>query len=53
MSSIRLLDGNLADIVNRNERIDSITPAILQETFKRHFPLDRYTVVTLVPEPVK
>jgi zinc protease len=53
MSSIRLLDGNLSDIVNRNERIDSITPSILQDVFKKDFPLDRYTIVTLVPEPGK
>ncbi|HVH27554.1 MAG TPA: insulinase family protein [Vicinamibacterales bacterium] len=53
MSSIRLLNGNLADIVNRNERIESITPTILQEVFKKDFPLDRYTTVTLVPEPGK
>ena len=32
------------------ERIDSITPQILQEVFKKDFPFDRYTVVTLMPE---
>ena len=37
-------------IVTRNERIDSVTPQILQDTFKKYFPLDRYTVVTLTPE---
>jgi zinc protease len=50
MSSIRLLGGELGDIVNRTERIDSITPQILQDVFRRDFPLDRYTVVTLMPE---
>jgi zinc protease len=50
MSTIQLLGGELTDIVTRNERIDSITPAVLQDVFKRSFPLDRYTVVTLVPE---
>ena len=34
-----------------NSRIDAITPAILQETFRKYMPLDRYTVVTLVPAP--
>jgi predicted Zn-dependent peptidase len=50
MSTIRLLGGDLGDIVNRNERIDSITPQILQNVFKTHLPLDRFTVVTLMPE---
>jgi predicted Zn-dependent peptidase len=34
----------------RPERIDALTPPVLQDTFKKYFPLDRYTVVTLVPE---
>ena len=37
-------------IVTRTERIDSVTPQILQDTFRRYFPADRYTVVTLTPE---
>jgi hypothetical protein len=32
-------------------RIDAITPQLLQETFKKYFPSDRSTVVTLVPAP--
>jgi zinc protease len=51
MSTIHLLGGDLGDIVNRNERIDSITPQVLQDVFKQDFPFDRYTVVTLMPEP--
>jgi hypothetical protein len=50
MSSIRLLDGNLGDIVNRHQRIESISPQVLKEAFSKYFPLDRYTVVTLMPE---
>jgi zinc protease len=38
-------------IVTRVERIEALTPQILQDAFKRYFPLDRYTVVTLTPEP--
>ena len=53
MSTIHLLGGDLGDILTRNERIDSITPQILQEVFKKYFPLDRYTVVTLMPEPAR
>ena len=35
--------------VTRNARIDAITPQVLQDVFKRYFPADRSTVVTLVP----
>ncbi len=37
-------------ILTREQRIDAITPQNLHETFKKYFPMDRYTVVTLVPE---
>ncbi|MGB7219402.1 MAG: insulinase family protein [Vicinamibacterales bacterium] len=51
MRTVRLYSMDPGVIVTRTERINSITPQILQDTFKRYFPLDRYTVVTLVPEP--
>ena len=51
MSTIHLIGGDLGDIITRNERIDSITPQVLQEVFKKNFPMDRYTIVTLMPEP--
>jgi len=38
------------DILRRTERIDAVTPRVLQETFRRYFPFERYTIVTLVPE---
>jgi zinc protease len=50
MSTIRLLGGDLGDIINRAERIDSITPAVLQDVFKQNFPFDRYTAITLLPD---
>lgn len=50
MSTIHMLGGDLTDIVTRNQRIDSITPQILQDVFEKDFPFDRYTVVTLMPE---
>jgi zinc protease len=40
-----------AEILTRTERIDAVTPAGVQEVFRKYFPLDRYTVVTLLPEP--
>ena len=51
LTTIRLFGGDPDDILRRNERIDAVTPAILREMFKRYFPFDRYTVVTLMPEP--
>lgn len=50
MATINLIGGDLTDIITRTKRIDSITPEVLQEVFRRDFPSDRYTVVTLVPE---
>ncbi len=46
----KLLDRDPMIILQRPQRIDAITPAVLHETFKKYFPLDRYTVVTLLPE---
>jgi zinc protease len=41
------------EILTRNQRIDSITPQVLQDTFKKYFPADRMTIVTLVPQPTQ
>ncbi len=37
-------------IAKRRERIDLLTPEILKESFRKYYPLDRYTVLTLLPE---
>jgi zinc protease len=37
------------EILTRSQRIDTVTPQVLQETFKKYFPADRSTIVTLVP----
>jgi zinc protease len=50
LQSAKLLGRDPMLILSRLQRIDSVTPAILHETFKKYFPADRYTVVTLVPE---
>jgi predicted Zn-dependent peptidase len=39
------------EILTRNQRIDAITPQVLQETFRKYFPAERMTIVTLVPSP--
>jgi zinc protease len=50
MRSIHMLGRDPGEILTRDERIDAMTPAVIQETFRKYFPLDRYTVVTLMPE---
>jgi zinc protease len=50
LQSARLLGRDPLLILSRLQRIDAVTPAVLHETFKKYFPADRYTVVTLVPE---
>ena len=48
-----MLGRDPGEILTRVERIDAVTPAIVQEAFRKYFPLDRYTVVTLCPETAK
>ncbi len=50
LQSARLLDRDPLLILSRLQRIEAVTPAVLHETFKKYFPADRSTVVTLVPE---
>jgi zinc protease len=50
LQSAKLLDRDPLLILKRLERIDAVTPAVLHETFKKYFPRERHTVVTLVPE---
>jgi zinc protease len=50
LQSAKLLDRDPALILTREQRIDAITPQNLHEMFKKYFPMDRYTVVTLTPE---
>ncbi len=38
-----------SDILHRGERINSLTPAGLQDVFKTYFPLLRHTTITLYP----
>jgi zinc protease len=49
LQSIHILGGDPHEILTRGERIDSITPQVLQDAFKRYFPADRSTTVTLMP----
>jgi zinc protease len=38
-------------IAHRLDRINALSPAVIQDAFKKYFPADRSTVVTLVPAP--
>ena len=49
LETINMLGRDPNEILTRNERIDAVTPQILQDVFKHYFPSDRQTMVTLVP----
>ncbi len=50
LQSSKLLGRDPMLILKRMERIDAVTPANLHDAFKKYFPRDRYTMVTLMPE---
>jgi zinc protease len=50
LQSAKLLGRDPMLILSRLQRIDAVTPSILQDIFNKYFPADKYTVVTLVPE---
>ncbi|MGE3275375.1 MAG: M16 family metallopeptidase [Vicinamibacterales bacterium] len=50
LQTVALLGWDPAGIAHRDERIEKLTPEILHTTIQKYFPLDRYTVVTLLPE---
>ena len=52
LSDIRMFGGQPEDILKRIDRIEAVEPAVLRDVYRRYFPLDRFTVVTLKPEPL-
>jgi predicted Zn-dependent peptidase len=50
MQAKHLLERDPRLILDWPKWLETITPASVQETFQKYFPLDRHTVVTLVPE---
>ena len=48
-----MYDRDPGEILTRNKRIDALTPQVLQDVFRKYFPADRSTVVTLVPAPTQ
>jgi hypothetical protein len=51
LQSMHMLGRDPLRLLKRRERIDQLTTADLKATFAKYTPLDRYTVVTLQPEP--
>ncbi len=50
MQTVQLLGWDPVGITRRADRIEKLTAPILQEMYKKYFPVDRHTVVTLKPE---
>ena len=50
LQTLHSLGWDARRIAKRRERIDLLTTENLKATFQRYFPLDRYTVLTLLPE---
>ncbi|MGE0041096.1 MAG: M16 family metallopeptidase [Vicinamibacterales bacterium] len=50
LQTVALLGWDPAGIARRPERIERLDPDVLHATIRKYFPLDRYTVVTLLPE---
>ena len=53
LQSAKLLGRDPNLILTREQRIDAINRENIHEMFKKYFPMDRYTVVTLVPESAR
>ena len=49
LQTVQMYNRDPGEILTRPKRIDAITPQVLQTTFRKYFPADRSTVVTLVP----
>jgi zinc protease len=50
MQTVHLYGWDPAGIARRDQRTERLTPENIKEMFKKYFPTDRYTLVTLKPE---
>ncbi len=50
LQTVNMLGWDPAGITRREERIQKLSPGVLHDIFKKYFPTDRHTVVTLKPE---
>jgi len=53
LQTVKNYNRDPGEILTRGTRIDAVTPQVLQATFKKYFPADRMTIVTLVPAPTQ
>ena len=51
LQSVNMFGRDPNEILTRNARIDAVTPEVLKDAFKKYFPMERSTIVTLVPAP--
>jgi zinc protease len=49
LQSVHLFGRDPKEIITRPARIDAVTPKTVQDAFRTYFPMERYTVVTLLP----
>jgi predicted Zn-dependent peptidase len=49
LQSVRTFGRDPKEILTRAARIDAVTSKTLQDVFKKSFPLEQSTVVTLMP----
>jgi len=49
LQSLVTLGGEPTEILKRGKYIDAVTPQTLQDVFRKYFPSERSTIVTLVP----
>lgn len=50
LQTVHMFGWDPAGILRRPQRTESLTPEILHGIFKKYFPMDRFTVVSLKPE---
>ena len=50
LQTAHLLGWNPVSIAHRAERTDALTTGNIHDSFRKYFPADRYTVMTLMPE---
>jgi zinc protease len=51
LETIHMFDRDPHEILTRSQRIDAITPQILQDAFRKYFAAERMTIVMLKPAP--
>jgi zinc protease len=49
LQSVHMFGRDPKEILTRPARIDAVTPTTVQAAFGRYFPMERYTVLTLLP----